>query len=173
MTMTGDIWRETAAAWNAVHSQVADDDWSKSTTCGEWDVRALVDHALGWQAMGAGMIGADVAADAPWADVEPKLSAALDDPSALEGTVAAMGDMPKQQVAGFLIGDLLVHTWDLARAIGADEQLPAGAVQATMMGLQRVPEEMLRGPNMFGAPVHVPEGASPQDQLLGFCGRQP
>ena len=41
------------------------------------------------------------------------------------------------------------------------------------MGLQRVPDEMLRGENMFGPQIEVGPDASAQDQLLGFLGRQP
>ena len=42
-----------------------------------------------------------------------------------------------------------------------------------MMGLQRMPEEMLRGERMFGPAVEVAEDASAQDKLIGFVGRQP
>lgn len=173
MTTTGDIWRQAAAKWNEVISQVGDGDWEGATTCPDWDVRALVAHAMQWQRSGAAMLGVDVDEGAHWSEIEPKLSAVLDDPSALEGTADAMGGMPKQQVAGFLIGDLVLHTWDLARSIGADETLPDAAVQATYMGLQRVPAEMLRSPNMFGPPVEVDDDASAQDRLLAFTGRRP
>lgn len=173
MTTTGDVWRQAAAKWNEVMAQVGDDDWGGATTCPDWDVRTLVDHAMHWQTAGAGMLGADVEAGAHWSEVEPKLSAVLDDPSALDGNAEAMGGMPKQQVAGFLIGDLLIHSWDLARSIGADETLPDAAVQATMMGLQRVPAEMLRSSNMFGPPIDVDDDASAQERLLAFTGRRP
>ena len=81
--------------------------------------------------------------------------------------------MPKQGVAGLVIGDLLVHTWDLARSIGADDTLPEAAVESTLMGLQRLPDEMLRGETMFGPPVDVADDASAQDKLIAFVGRQP
>jgi len=81
--------------------------------------------------------------------------------------------MPRQGVAGLVIGDLLVHSWDLARSIGVDETLPAGPVQATLMGLQRLPDKMLRGGTMFGPAIEIADDASPQDQLLAFVGRQP
>ena len=41
------------------------------------------------------------------------------------------------------------------------------------MGLQRMPEEMLRGGTMFGPAVVVPADASDQDKLIAFAGRQP
>jgi uncharacterized protein (TIGR03086 family) len=100
-------------------------------------------------------------------------AAALEDPANLEGTAEAFGGMPKQQILGLLITDLLVHSWDLARSIGADETLPPAAVDAAMMGLTRMPEEMLRGGTMFGPAVEVPDTASPQDKLIAFAGRRP
>ena len=33
---------------------------------------------------------------------------------------------------GIVTNDLLVHTWDLARSIGADETLPPDAVEASL-----------------------------------------
>ena len=53
-------------------------------------------------------------------------------------------------LAGFLIGDLLLHSWDLARSIGADEALPPDAVEATTIGLHHVPPALLRGTNPLG-----------------------
>ncbi|MGZ0178937.1 MAG: hypothetical protein ACKVIQ_18885 [Acidimicrobiales bacterium] len=79
----------------------------------------------------------------------------------------------KQGVAGLIIGDLLFHSWDLARSIGAGKKLPAGAVEAKLRGLGRLPEEMLRSDTMFGPAVEVAADASPQDRFLGFVGRQP
>lgn len=173
MSGIGDIWRQAAEKWTEVAAQVTDDDWDKPTTCDEWTVRELVDHAMRWQAMGGGIIGAGTTPGDDWATIEPKLSAALDDPTNLEGPADAMGGMPKQQAAGLLIGDLVIHAWDLARSIGADDTLPVGAVEATLMGLQRMPSEMLRSSGRFGEPVVVADDASPQDRLLAYAGRTP
>lgn len=169
----GDVWRSAAAKWSEVSAQVGDDDWDKPTVCDGWSVRDLVDHAMHWQAMGGSIVNAGTTPGDKWTTIEPKLSAALDDPANLEGTAEQMGGMPKQQAAGFLVGDLVIHSWDLARAIGADDSLPDAAVQATLMGLGRVPDEMLRGANMFGPALDVADDASPQEKLLAFAGRQP
>ena len=174
MSGPGDIWNQAAGKWSEVAGQITDADWAKPTTCPEWTVRDLVDHAMHWQAMGAGVFGATgVSPGDDWSTIQPALAEALADPANLEGNAEAFGDMPKQGVAGLVIGDLLVHSWDLARALGADETLPAEAVEATLMGLQRLPEEMLRSDTMFGAAVEVGADANAQDQLLGFVGRQP
>jgi uncharacterized protein (TIGR03086 family) len=173
MSGPADIWRQAADKWSEVYAQVGDDDWDKSTTCEGWTVRDLVDHTIHWQAMGGGILGAGTAPGAEWDAIKPALSAALDDPSNLEGIAEQFNNMPKHQVLGFVIGDLLIHSWDLARSIGADETLPPAAVEATMMGLGNVPPAMLRSENMFGEPVEVADDASAQDKLLAFAGRQP
>jgi len=73
---------------------------------------------------------------------------------------------------GILTSDLLVHTWDVARGIGADESLPAEAVTACYMGLQKFPEEMMRAGGRFAAAVPCADDADEQTQLLSFTGRQ-
>ncbi|MEM7272120.1 MAG: TIGR03086 family metal-binding protein [Actinomycetota bacterium] len=173
MQSVGDIWGQAADKWDEVMAQVGDADWDKTTPCEGWTVRELVDHAMFWQGRGGGVFGAEVPEDADWATVRSALGSALADPANLEGSAEAMGGMPKQAVAGLITADLLIHSWDLARSIDADATLPEAAVESTMMGLQRLPDEMLRSERMFGPAVEVAEGASAQDQLIGFVGRTP
>lgn len=173
MNNIGEVWSLAAAKWDEVVSQVGDDDWAKSTPCDAWTVRELVDHAMYWQGRGGGVFNAGVADDADWATLRPALGAALADPANLEGIAEAMGNMPKQAVAGLVTADLLVHSWDLARSIGVDETLPEAAAASTLMGLQRIPDAMLRSDGMFGPAVSVADGASEQDKLIAFVGRTP
>ena len=164
---------EQADEWTEVAGNLTDADWSKPTTCDSFTVRDLVDHTMHWQAMGGSVFGAGTKPGDDWSAVQPAVAAALSDPANLEGTSEAMGGMPKQQVLGLIVTDLLVHSWDLARSIGAEETLPPAAVEATMMGLGRMPEEMLRSDTMFGPAVAVADDASAQDKLIAFVGRQP
>lgn len=173
MTEVGNMWNQAAEKWSEVVAQVGDADWDKPTTCDDWTVRDLVDHAMHWQGAGGAALGAGTNPGDDWTAVQPALSAALADPANLEGTVESFGGMPKQGVAGMVIGDLLVHSWDLARSIGVDDTLPAEVAESTLMGLQRLPEQMLRSDTMFGPAVEVADDASAQDRLLGFVGRQP
>ena len=172
MTGIGNIYGQAAGKWNEVLNQVTDADWDKPSTCDDWTVRELVDHAMHWQATGGGVLGAATTPEDDWTVVEPALVAALANPENLEGTVESFGGMSKQAVAGTVVGDLLVHSWDLARSIGVDATLPEEAAAATLMGLQRMPENMLRSEKMFGPQLECAEGASTQDQLLAFAGRQ-
>ena len=176
MSGPASMWNETAALWAQRLSEVSDDQWSAQTPCEEWDVRACVDHANGVQSMIAGALGASVPEGADWAAIQTAIAGALEDPSVLEGNLpddSPMGPMPKHQVLGIAIGDLLIHTWDISRAIGADETLPPAAVQAVRMGLGNMPEEFMRSPGRFAAIVETDDSASAQDELIAFSGRQP
>jgi uncharacterized protein (TIGR03086 family) len=173
-----DVWRPVADKWTEVYARVGDADWNSQTPCQEWSVRGLVDHTLQWQATGGAMLGAATAPGDDWESIREAYASHLSDPSNLAGTVAEFAGIPKQELAGFLIGDLLIHSWDLARSIGADEMLPPVAVEATMAGLHHVPPELLRGSNplgqaMMGPAVEVPDAASIQDRMLAFSGRRP
>ena len=173
-----DLWRPVADKWTDVYDQVRETDWDRPTPCSEWTVRDLVEHNLHWQATGGAMLGAATGAGDDWRAIRAAYAAHLADPSNLDGTVEEFARIPRQQLAAFLIGDLLIHSWDLARAIGADEVLPPVAVEATMGGLQHVPPELLRGHNplgqaMMGPAIDISDDASLQDRMLAYSGRRP
>ncbi len=177
MTAPVDIWRQVADRWTEVYASIGDDQWDDKTPCEGWTVRELVDH-LRWHATALRMLGADTGPGDDWTKIRSALEAVLSDPAGLQGTVEEFGGMPEHDLAAFLIGDRLIHTWDLARSIGVDETLPPNAVAVTMAGLQHVPPVLLRGRNplglyMMGDPVQVPDDASDQDKMLAFSGRQP
>ena len=80
------------------------------------------------------------------------------------------GPMPAEQMIGRLISsDVLVHTWDLARAVGGDEQLDQDAVAAAYSGLKPM-DAMIRRPGVFGPRIDVSD-ADLQTEFLSFLGR--
>ena len=82
-----------------------------------------------------------------------------------------MGPMPLAQMLGrFVSMDVLVHTFDLARAVGGDEQLDEEAVAMSYSALKPM-GDMIRRPGVFGAATEAPEGADLQTQFLCFLGR--
>jgi uncharacterized protein (TIGR03086 family) len=173
-----DIWRPVAEKWSDVYAAVSDDDWSRQTPCADWNVRGLVDHNLDWQAGGGALLGAAISPGDDWDAIRSAYEAHLSDLANLEGNVPEFGGVPKQQLAAFLIGDLLIHSWDLARSIGADETLPPAAVEVVMDGLHHAPPELLRGHDplghaMMGPEVEISPDASLQDRMLAFTGRRP
>jgi uncharacterized protein (TIGR03086 family) len=173
------LWRQTADKWTEVYGRVSDGQWEDETPCAGWTVRNLVDHTLAWQAKGGNLLGADLGADEPdWERIRASYAALLADPARLDGTVPEFAGIPKANLAGFLIGDLLIHSWDLARSIGADDTLPPDVVAATTDGLHHVPPDLLRGTNplgqkMMGPAVEPADDASAQDTMLAFTGRTP
>ena len=55
----------------------------------------------------------------------------------------------EQMLARFVCMDVLVHTWDLARAVGGDEQLDEGSVTQAYRTLKPM-DEQIRQPGFFG-----------------------
>lgn len=78
----------------------------------------------------------------------------------------------RETVDGFVCFDLLVHGWDIARATGQAETLPAHEVERVRSDATRLGDG-LRAEGVCGPEVSVPADASAQDRLLGFLGRRP
>jgi uncharacterized protein (TIGR03086 family) len=72
---------------------------------------------------------------------------------------------------GALTTDVLVHTWDLARAVGQtaalDDELCVRAYEAARAS------EFRRADGMIGEEIPVAAGASATDKLVAFYGRDP
>lgn len=169
-----DIWNNSADAFSARYDAMTADQASAASPCEGWTAQDVIDHAVGVQAAFLGpMLSADIAEGADWPAVRDAIRAALGNEDALEGTtdMGPMGTVPKTVPFGIAASDLLVHAWDLARAIGADETLPEDAVAAAYAGLQRFPEQMMRAPERFGAAIECAEDADLQTKMLSFAGR--
>ena len=67
--------------------------------------------------------------------------------------------------------DVLVHTWDLARTIGADEHLDEDSVRRAYEALKPM-DAMIRQPNVFGPKLEPPMDADLQTEFLYFLGRR-
>jgi uncharacterized protein (TIGR03086 family) len=77
-----------------------------------------------------------------------------------------------QAVAGTFM-DVLIHTWDLARATGQDDRLDPELVDAcTALFLPDMPE-LGRAAGIVGPAIEVGPDASAQDRLLAAMGRRP
>ena len=72
----------------------------------------------------------------------------------------------------FITGDVLLHTWDLARATGQDESLDADEVHRMFVGMEPF-DDVLRSSGHYGPRVEVPADADEQTKLIAFTGRRP
>ena len=84
----------------------------------------------------------------------------------------SFGDVPGGEYAMQVGADHLVHSWDLARAVGVDATLDAESV-ATVRTWFADWEDAFRSSGAIGPRVSLPDGASPQDDLLTRFGRTP
>jgi uncharacterized protein (TIGR03086 family) len=71
-----------------------------------------------------------------------------------------------------LTTDVLVHTWDLAQAVQADDHLD-DELCALAYERAQANDGRLRTSGMFGPRVPVSDGASTQTKLLALFGRDP
>ena len=165
--------------------KISADQWAASTPCREWDVRALVNHVGGeWLWVGELMSGktiadvgssldGDVLGDDPVSTVgrgQSTAVAAFDAPDAAERTVQlSFGDTPAMDYAQQMAADTVIHTWDLACAIGADEALDPELVDYTYDYMTQV-AELWRSGGAFG-PACTAVDDSTQAKLLALTGR--
>jgi uncharacterized protein (TIGR03086 family) len=159
-----------------------DDAWDRPAPCEGWQARDVVAHVVAslrgiTAAVQGGEVqpmGADEDPKEAWRTSFAAAKAAINEPGALEQKMEGpMGPMPLEFMLGRLLAnDVLVHTWDLARAVGGDERLDQDAVGHAFEGLKPL-DQMLRQPGVFGPKVEPPEGADLQTQFLCFLGRNP
>src|SRR5262249_16925320 len=97
--------------------------------------------------------------------------AAFNAPDALAGTVAlSRGATPREEYCWEMTTDALIHSWDLARGIGADDALdPEIAALVYERTLPMADRLQQTGPS--APPVPVPDGAPLQVKLLAIFGR--
>jgi uncharacterized protein (TIGR03086 family) len=152
--------------------------WDAPSPCEGWTAREVVDHVTGNHRMIVERLGG---ADAPgptgdpsadWVAARDAALTVLEQADLSQVVEGPMGPMPAEIVCGIMTNDVLVHTWDLARAVGADEALPVDLVEGAYAALLPF-DDLLRQSGFFGPKLEVSEAASTQDRLLAFLGRQP
>jgi uncharacterized protein (TIGR03086 family) len=169
-----------ASDFTARLGQVGTDQWSNPTPCSEWTVRDLVAHVITTQRRVLAMLGGEAAevdpdSDLPaaWASASTELLAAASDPAKAATQVTTFGGREvafETVVGGLVCSDTVIHTWDLARATGQDEQLDPGAVEHCAVMLAGIGDSMRR-PGGFSEALPPPPEADAQTKFLLFAGR--
>jgi uncharacterized protein (TIGR03086 family) len=166
--------------------QIGDEQWGGDTPNAGWSVRDLVGHVVSedlWvPALLAGstidevgdrfegdVLGADP--KEAWRAASRQAVHAAGEPGAMERTVhLSFGDFPGREYAMQLFADHLIHAWDLARAIGADERLDSALVEACTNWFAAM-EDGYRSAGAIAERPTVPDEADPQTRLLAMFGR--
>jgi len=151
------------------------------TPCSEWTVQQLIAHLVGGtEYLLSAATGGESAPAAHGSNVDYRRAVAevldaLKQPGAMDWTcISPLGfEWPVSQAVAGTFMDVLIHTWDLARATGQDEKLDSVLVNAcSAMFLPDMPERG-RAAGIVGPAVEVGDDGSPQDLLLAAMGRRP
>jgi uncharacterized protein (TIGR03086 family) len=179
-----------AAAFTRILRDVTPDQFEAPTPCADYDVRRLINHLLFWgpslegaarkqSVPPAGQSEADV--DLTGSDGAGALQAHVDGlvdawslPGAWDGLTWMGGPtrMPAALVGGMVVGELVVHGWDLARATGRPFTVDDDLLGYLRDEVAKIAEEG-RAMGVFGPEVTVPATAPLLDQVLALTGRDP
>jgi uncharacterized protein (TIGR03086 family) len=181
MTEVQERYREVSNGFDAAVNAVSADAWGTQSPCEEWKARDVVAHVVaGHRSVIAGVrggepspLGADEDPKEAWEEASRAVDEITGDPESLAKEIdGPAGKMPAGELIGrFVTMDLLVHTWDLARTVGADERLDEDAVRRAYEGLKPM-DAVIRRPGVFGPKLEPPSGADLQTEFLYFLGRQ-
>jgi uncharacterized protein (TIGR03086 family) len=183
VTEIADRYRKVAAGFSARVRAVPAERWDDPAPCEGWVARDVVGHLTEWlpgfffptwDIAGPALPSADVDPVGAWEALDGAIQAALDDPAvAGRERDTRMGRSSfEQQIDTICTPDVLIHTWDLARATGLDERLDPDEVHALYAAMEPM-DELLRSSGHYGPRVPVPDDADEQTRLLAFVGRQP
>jgi uncharacterized protein (TIGR03086 family) len=182
MSEIAERFRLVAEGFTTRAKAVPADGWDRPSPCDGWVARDVVAHVVETAAMFLGRVGVQLpSAPSPeddpiaaWEAARDAVQAALDDPAiATREYESPMGTTTLERTIGmFGIGDVLVHTWDLARATGLDDRLDPDEVHR-LFEVMEPNDAMMRQGTAFGPKVDVPDDADEQTKLLAFTGRRP
>jgi uncharacterized protein (TIGR03086 family) len=154
-------------------------EWDVPAPVEGWTARSVVDHLTSWfpdfLASGAGveLATADPDPVVAWQAQADAVQALIEDPAGRVLKNPHIGEVPLDvAIDRFYTADVFMHTWDLARATGQDDRLDPQLCADLLAGMEPI-DEVLRSSGQYGRRVPVPPDAGPQDQLIGFIGRDP
>lgn len=177
----------------ALIKTVSDGDLDRPTPCTEYTVGDLLDHIRGvtvaWggaavkssgdsSTMGPSGDSSNLGPD--WRTSLPQrlteLADAWSDPQAWTGMTRVGGNDLPAEVAGMaLLGELVVHGWDLARATDQSFKPDPATLTKLYENVRQTfgpGQDEARG-DAFAPAVPVAADAAPLDQTLGLLGRDP
>lgn len=184
-------YRRLAARFTDAIAAVPASEWSSPSPCDGWTAGHVVHHVVSSQhGFLDGMPFGDVPSAAPdasaspdelaacWSAVRGAVQAALDDPATASHSYDGFFGPTTfaATVEQFYCMDLLVHTWDLARAASLHEfeAMEPGDVEWAER-MVRPLGDAVRMEGVFGPEVVLddPDAASAQDRFLAWAGRRP
>ena len=186
-TQKAELLEDVLERTGAVFAAVPEGAGGRPTPCPDFDVAGLQRHIVGWlrgfdDAVVHGRLTIDPSAEPvgpdPTADYRAAAASLLahwrsGDP---EQPVRLVGDdgIPKASAYRMLLGEYIVHGWDLAKAVGAPVTWTDEEAAAALEGMRGMLTADFRGPGgSFGPEVPVPDDAPAVERLVAFAGRDP
>lgn len=179
-----DTWRVVAGEFGRLVDEVPAKRWRWASPCDGWAVVDVVRHLLEWVppflAAGADIEvrGWPLRAPQPgpaWKAFADDIEVVLADPTVGERTFShdKAGDFPLDvAIERFVIGDVLLHTWDLGRGADLPFTLDSSLTAAMLEGMRPM-ADMLVASGHYDEAVPVSDRASIEDQLVALTGRDP
>lgn len=178
------IVTKTAGVVSAVRPEQAD----LPTPCPDYDVRALVDHIVGYGQVFAAAANGETFTGNPGEYSAGGLDrAAADFREAADAMVAGWrsggvdrmvhitgGEVPAEMALDMTMIEYLTHGWDLATATGQPAPFTDEEAADVLGRAEKSLTPQYRGEGKpFGAVVDVPADAPAIHRMIGFMGRQP
>jgi uncharacterized protein (TIGR03086 family) len=167
--------------------RVTDDQLTTPTPCEKFCLSDLIDHigslAVAFTAAAKKDLGPATSQPRPPdaagldADWRTRISRDLDalaqawrDPGAWQGMTRVGGfDLPGELAGDAVLGELIIHGWDLARASGQPFDCDERTLEACLAYVSKMQAMNPGGP--FSTAADVPAGASLLDRVIGLSGR--
>lgn len=173
-----------------VIAAVRPEQFGLPTPCVEYDVRALLGHLVAGAdrianaGEGKSSDGPDVPAWTPdlpedgwpkaYRDAWERTAAVWADDAKLDApTTVPWGRMPGQIAMAGAVMETVVHTWDLARAVGWDGELDPELGEFALATAHRALPGEDREHLPFGEARQAPEDADVYGRLAAWVGREP
>lgn len=154
------------------------------TPCSKWDVGATLDHLIGatWmftfvnRGEAVGEDAKDIGDDDPLTALTNAAEANIASwraPGAFDGDrTFPFGAFPADAAAMMNLSEVVVHTWDIATALGTDATIDPPVAEMVYAFYQSISLDPYRAHGAFGAEVRADVNAGPADRLLALLGRR-
>ncbi|MCU1345037.1 MAG: hypothetical protein JWL70_1303 [Acidimicrobiia bacterium] len=184
MSEVAERYRRVAGRFTELVNEVPKAAWDQPAPCEGWLARDVIGHLVEWipafllSAGGPPLPAGPSVDDDPggaWTTLNDAIQSLLDDPVASATQIShpyAGVHRLDDAIGTFFLGDIFIHTWDIARATGLDETLDADVVHDMLTAMEPM-DEMLRMGGQYGPKVAVPADADEQTRLIAFTGRRP
>jgi len=170
-------YQRAVEAFRPLLAEVGDAQLGLASPCGEWDVRGLLEHTTGAQrSLAAALAGpTEPVSTDPREDFEPVVATILATftPERLaEPIKTPFGEQNGGFLLGLATGDVFVHAWDLARALGKPTDLDPELAEVILERMRKTLPDAARGEGRaFGLEQPVADDAPSADRLAAFTGR--